>query len=97
MIKGKLMAENGVYFWHCPGCEFGHAVHTKAANTTGAKWNFNGDFNKPTFSPSILVNKGQANPTQPVCHCFVKDGMIEFLNDCTHHLAGKTVQMEDAE
>lgn len=26
-----------------------------------------------------------------VCHSFVKDGQIQFLNDCTHHLAGRTV------
>lgn len=30
-----------------------------------------------------------------VCHSFVTDGMIEFLGDCTHELAGKTVELED--
>lgn len=29
-----------------------------------------------------------------VCHSFVRDGQIEFLSDCTHELAGKTVPME---
>jgi hypothetical protein len=28
------------------------------------------------------------------CHTFVKNGQIEFLSDCTHELAGKTVNME---
>lgn len=28
------------------------------------------------------------------CHSFVRDGKIQFLNDCTHELAGKTVEME---
>lgn len=28
-----------------------------------------------------------------VCHSFVKDGRIQFLNDCTHALAGQTVAL----
>ena len=30
-----------------------------------------------------------------VCHSFVKAGRIEFLADCTHHLAGQTVDLPD--
>lgn len=30
-----------------------------------------------------------------ICHSFVKDGKIQYLNDCTHHLAGKTVELVD--
>lgn len=39
------------------------------------------------------------NPEHPapfacaVCHSFVRDGQIEFLSDCTHALAGKTVPL----
>src|SRR5436309_254590 len=29
-----------------------------------------------------------------VCHSFVRDGLIEFLGDCTHPLAGRTVPLE---
>jgi hypothetical protein len=29
------------------------------------------------------------------CHSFVRAGMIEFLSDCTHELAGKTVPIPD--
>ena len=32
-----------------------------------------------------------------VCHSFVKDGLIQFLNDCTHRLAGQTVDLPDLE
>ena len=28
-----------------------------------------------------------------VCHSFITDGKIRFLNDCTHKLAGKTVDL----
>lgn len=29
-----------------------------------------------------------------VCHTFVTDGQIQYLGDCTHALAGKTIPME---
>jgi hypothetical protein len=36
-----------------------------------------------------------SNPAESTrCHIFVRDGKIQFLNDCTHELAGKTVPME---
>jgi hypothetical protein len=28
-----------------------------------------------------------------VCHVFVENGKIRFLDDCTHELAGKTVDI----
>jgi hypothetical protein len=30
-----------------------------------------------------------------VCHSFVRDGQIQFLSDCTHALAGQTVDLPD--
>lgn len=30
-----------------------------------------------------------------VCHSFVTDGRIRFLDDCTHALAGQTVDLPD--
>lgn len=30
-----------------------------------------------------------------VCHSFVTDGRIQFLSDCTHPLAGQTVDLPD--
>lgn len=66
----------------CPGCGENHAVNDS--------WSFNGDRIKPTFNPSLLV----AMPGLPSrCHSFVKDGQIQFLSDCTHALAGKTVDL----
>ena len=28
-----------------------------------------------------------------ICHSFVTDGAIQFLDDCTHHLKGQTVPL----
>lgn len=30
-----------------------------------------------------------------VCHSFVRNGRIEFLSDCSHKFAGRTVDLED--
>lgn len=104
-------ANDGKLLFYCAGCKCHHGV-------TDA-WQFNNDFEKPTFSPSILVkstkmtDKGLADydawceegyPNRDgksfeslpsICHSFVKDGQIQYLNDCTHELAGKTVELED--
>lgn len=32
-----------------------------------------------------------------VCHSFITDGRIQFLSDCTHKLAGQTVDLPDFE
>lgn len=32
-----------------------------------------------------------------VCHSFVNNGQIQFLSDCTHKLAGQTVELPDWE
>lgn len=51
-------------------------------------WEWNGDVERPTLSPSILT-KNQMG----VCHSFVRDGRIQFLNDCTHEYAGQTLDL----
>lgn len=101
-------------FW-CPGCDGMHAVGV--GDGPGPRWGYNGNPDRPTFTPSILVSstdftdKGRADyeawyaagcpkrdvagfesrPT--VCHSFVTDGKIQFLGDCTHALAGQSVDI----
>lgn len=90
---------NLVFF--CPGCQGGHGFNTEPNKDNGRGgsvpvWTYNGDNEKPTISPSILI-KGYGGKDNPhgVCHTMIKDGNIQFLPDCTHALAGKTVPMED--
>lgn len=72
----------------------------------GPRWQWNGDANRPTFSPSILVTWGEpsdvegefddpAKDQKRVCHSFVTDGRIQFLGDCTHQLKGQTVDLPE--
>jgi hypothetical protein len=56
-------------------------------------WQFNGDVEKPTFTPSLLAFNSP--PPNGRCHSFVKDGRIQFLGDCTHELKGQTVDLPD--
>ena len=51
-------------------------------------WSFNGDFEKPTFRPSMLVHPDGLHQRD---HFFVTDGKIEYLSDSEHDFAGKTV------
>ncbi len=47
---------------------------------------------KPTFSPSLGVNMTMPDVR---CHSFVRDGKIQFLDDCFHELRGQTIDMQD--
>lgn len=86
------------WMFECPGCGIGHAPYTKNY-PGGPVWSFNGDVEKPTFHPSVLVKwdfSGEGMATK-VCHSFVREGLIEFLGDCTHALAGQTVELPEIE
>lgn len=58
---------------------------------TGPSWEYNLNPEKPTLEPSILATAGPGW----VCHSFVRDGRIQFLGDCTHSLAGQTVDLPE--
>ena len=73
--------------FYCPGCKMRHSVRVASPKPF---WQFNGDYDKPTLSPSVLVNKSHPKYR---CHSFVKGGNIQFLNDCFHDLAGQTVPL----
>lgn len=88
------------YIYLCPGCKMGHAVYTVASSKDPSRhiWGFNRNMVEPTFHPSILskytgYDKETGQQQERICHHFVRNGMIEFLPDCTHELAGKTVPM----
>ena len=87
-----------ILFW-CPGCRELHAVwqESNPNQKTGAWWAWNGDKRLPTFTPSVLVH-GHIEAGRifvPRCHSFVKAGQIQYLTDCQHELAGKTVPLPE--
>lgn len=114
IIMAKILVySDGMIEYPCPGCEDLHVLNMPGL---AHHWEWNGDKDCPTFSPSILVRSGHYvpghkgecwckfnanNPDEKpdfecsICHSFIRNGKIEFLNDCTHELKGKTVKMED--
>jgi hypothetical protein len=81
--------EETLIFW-CPGCKMTHPYRVRTPNGRRPSWNFNGDGNRPTFTPSLLVYN--CTPTGN-CHLLVTEGQIAYCNDSAHDLAGKTVAM----
>jgi hypothetical protein len=79
----------GHYAWlvWCPACDEPH--------TFDARWTFNGDHERPTFTASMLANAGGKNPAVPTCHSHLVDGVWNYLSDCTHGHAGKSVPVPD--
>lgn len=90
--------EDGALLFHCPGCNGAHRV--MVGEGRGPRWGYNGNPNKPTFTPSLLVtyngtDADTAEGIPAICHSFVTDGRIQFLDDSTHHLAGQTVDIPE--
>lgn len=84
-------------------CEASDATHVEL-NTPGPiptrmipirgqkpSWMWNGDVDQPTLKPSILSRGGGKDVK--CCHSFVTNGKIRFLKDCSHELAGKTMDL----
>lgn len=61
MKRGVLrIGEGGRLLFRCPGCEEMHQVTT--GEGPGPRWSFNGDYERPTFNPSILIRSGHFLP-----------------------------------
>lgn len=70
----------------CPACDTYHMF-------TNDVWKFNGDLDKPTFKPSMLINKDLSNPNHPRCHSFVTNGKIKYLGDCSHDMKNTEIEL----
>lgn len=71
--------------WLCPGCKEIHQI------TVGGErgWTFTGEREAPTFHPSILTLGTKR------CHSMMSGGKMQFMDDCWHELAGKTVEVPE--
>lgn len=80
--EGEPTGFHHFWFW-CPGCEAHHMFEVPP-------WKFNGDFNKPTFGPSLTLTDQRGR-----CHLFLTDGVLSYLADCEHSLKGKRVPLPE--
>lgn len=95
ILRGKSefklqQLSDGKLVWWCPACETYHGGFVDGQNRP--VWGFDGNFESPTFTPSFLVKMPRADKVN-ICHTFVKNGQIQYLNDSTHSMAGKTIPM----
>ncbi|MBE3086890.1 MAG: anaerobic dehydrogenase [Bacteroidetes bacterium] len=105
MAKIKRDIESTQLYFRCPGCDHLHALNDSQTDLRGEKrpvWEFNGDFEKPTINPSYLSWSYRKNPVTEKwdietdrCHSFIKNGMIQYLSDCHHKLAGQTIELPE--
>lgn len=82
--------DKGTVIYKCVGCGKYHIINTNENDLPA--WGFNGDFDNPTLSPSILMRM-PIKDNLLICHHFVNNGFIEFCSDSTHELAGQKVEM----
>lgn len=67
-------------------------IQLSGSRSETGNWSWNGDTEKPTLHPSILTTY-QHGEVLYKCHSFVNDGSIQFLSDCSHELAGQTIDL----
>ena len=109
MPKAKLYHYGkGIIVIKCPANHF-HYIYTETLNRQRHKWKFNGDFEKPTFSPSINERTGYfvdkkckgddkwLKENSYHCHFIVTNGMIHFCGDCSHDLKNQTLPLPEVE
>lgn len=75
------------YALWCPACKHAHVLRIVGESPV---WSFDGNMTAPDFRPSQVVRTGAHT-----CHFNVARGILQFLPDCTHELAGKTIPMVD--
>lgn len=80
----------------CPACQSMHDYFVEQPHSNGARWTFNGDGDRPSFTPSMNIGVGPF-PDGRVerCHYFVTDGEIRYCTDSTHRLAGQNIALPD--
>lgn len=99
-VSHNEMTYDVLVFW-CPGCERYrdgdpepagglHMLPISGDPSRRPTWTFDGNLKRPTLSPSILTKFTLAE-IPFVCHSFLRNGVFEFLGDCTHKYANQKV------
>jgi len=89
-----LVSGNYDVLIYCHGCKIPHWIGVGGLPGR-PNWTWNDSLDKPTFRPSLMLNKDLSNPTKPRCHSYITDGQIRFLDDSTHELTGQTVELPE--
>ena len=76
--------------YYCPGCKRYHYV-------PASRWNWNGNRDLPTLSPSVkhFYRDAETGAEHTICHYHVRNGRIEFCDDCEHGMKGQNSELCD--
>lgn len=77
----------------CAGCQHAHVFRIDRPGRKGPVWSFNGNMEKPTFSPSMreFIPEGRdkdnniTRQEKTTCHYILTDGVINYLADSSEH------------
>lgn len=101
-------ADGGATFW-CPGCKDMHQIGPQweidfGSNTISPSILVTSGHFVPGFkagSACWCTYEREDGDTSGFkcyrCHSFIRAGQIQFLDDCSHSLAGQTVALQDPE
>jgi len=79
----------GVFLHWCPGCGCAHRLNvSRTDHPQGLRWYFNGNYVRPSFTPTVRINDGARR-----CNYTLEHGWLSFDVDCTHALAGQAVPL----
>lgn len=111
-MKAKLATDNTLMFW-CPGCEEHHGIQVDGSRGWTWNQSLESPTVSPSIlvrsghyvdghSGDCWCNFKERFGNEPGfqcrrCHSFVKEGQIQFLDDCSHALKGQTVPLPDIE
>lgn len=89
-VDGPEHGGRSGYMVECPGCGHSHAFYTSEGKP---RWTFDGNMEKPTFTPSMNVKWSRTVDGQVIqrCHFILTAGVFHFLTDCTHQAAGTSI------
>jgi hypothetical protein len=99
------------YMFYCEGCKENHMFDERGTfNGDIIKPTFtpsllmrSGHYVPEHDGDSCWCTYNAAHPDNPapfkcrVCHSFVTDGKIQYLSDCTHELAGQTIDLKSTD
>jgi hypothetical protein len=76
--------------FYCPGCAEPHQIRTQGQGTC---WEWNGDFVFGSFSPSHIVHMDPKKEPGRICHSYIREGKITYLDDSWHDKKGQVVEI----
>lgn len=106
--KLRSVAGGGISYW-CQGCQEMHAINStwqfdgnlEAPTFAPSVLVTSGHYLADWKGPNCWCTYNAKHPEKPTvfkrerCHTFINGGMVQFLPDCTHALAGQTLQLPD--